>query len=41
MIVAPLSGDQIDAALDDLARLRIAVFRAFPYLYHGDMEYER
>jgi GNAT superfamily N-acetyltransferase len=41
MIVEPLSGDQIEAALDDLARLRIAVFRAFPYLYDGDMTYER
>jgi GNAT superfamily N-acetyltransferase len=27
--------------LDDVARLRIAVFRAYPYLYTGDVEYER
>jgi hypothetical protein len=24
-----------------VARLRIAVFRAFPYLYDGDLDYER
>ena len=29
------------AALDDLARLRIAVFRAWPYLYDGTLDYER
>lgn len=37
----PLTGAALDAALDDVARLRIAVFRAFPYLYDGDMDYER
>ncbi|MDZ3995645.1 hypothetical protein PspTeo4_43872 [Pseudomonas sp. Teo4] len=26
--------------IDDLARLRLTVFREFPYLYDGDMEYE-
>jgi len=30
-----------DAAFDDLARLRIEVFRDFPYLYEGDFDYER
>lgn len=35
-----LSGDGLQAALPDLARLRIAVFRAFPYLYEGDAAYE-
>jgi GNAT superfamily N-acetyltransferase len=29
------------AALDDLARLRIAVFREWPYLYAGTLDYER
>jgi len=29
------------AALDDLARLRIAVFREWPYLYEGTLDYER
>lgn len=36
-----LQGAQIDAALDDLARLRITVFRDWPYLYDGDGAYER
>ena len=27
--------------LDDIARLRIAVFRDWPYLYDGSMDYER
>lgn len=35
-----LSADAIGAALDDLARLRIAVFAAWPYLYQGDAAYE-
>lgn len=39
--VEPLTGPALDAALDDAARLRIEVFRAFPYLYDGDMDYER
>ena len=26
---------------DDVARLRAEVFRAFPYLYEGDAEYEK
>lgn len=36
-----LSGGELGAALDDLARLRIAVFRDWPYLYDGDLTYER
>lgn len=36
-----LTGDALEAALDDLAQLRINVFRAFPYLYDGDAAYER
>ena len=39
--VRTLTGAEIAAALDDLARLRIEVFRAFPYLYDGDFGYER
>ena len=35
-----LPGAAITAVLDDLARLRIAVFRAYPYLYDGDEAYE-
>lgn len=41
LTVEALTGDAFDAALDDLAQLRIEVFRAFPYLYDGDMHYER
>lgn len=36
-----LTGSALDAALDDLAALRIAVFRDWPYLYEGDLAYER
>ncbi|MDX5402168.1 MAG: GNAT family N-acetyltransferase [Rhodobacterales bacterium] len=39
--VAALTGAALDAALDDVARLRIAVFRDWPYLYDGDLQYER
>jgi len=27
--------------MEAIARLRMSVFRAFPYLYNGDMEYEK
>jgi GNAT superfamily N-acetyltransferase len=37
----PLSGSAIAAHLSELARLRITVFREFPYLYDGSEEYER
>lgn len=36
-----LSGPELEAALDDLARLRIAVFHDWPYLYDGSLDYER
>ncbi|QYK39834.1 MAG: GNAT family N-acetyltransferase [Paracoccaceae bacterium] len=36
-----LTGAALDGALDDLAALRIAVFRDWPYLYDGDTAYER
>lgn len=35
------SGAQLGAYIDAVAQLRIAVFRDFPYLYDGTMEYER
>lgn len=38
--VRTLSGDEIAAHLGDLARLRIAVFAEYPYLYDGDEAYE-
>ncbi len=40
LIVRPLTGPEIAAAIDDLAALRIRVFAAFPYLYDGDAAYE-
>ncbi|TCM84759.1 GNAT family N-acetyltransferase [Rhodovulum steppense] len=36
-----LTGPEVEAALDDLAALRIRVFRDWPYLYDGDPAYER
>ena len=36
-----LTGSALDAAVDDVARLRIEVFRDWPYLYDGDLAYER
>jgi GNAT superfamily N-acetyltransferase len=39
--VKPLTGSDLEAALDAVADLRITVFRAFPYLYDGDRAYER
>lgn len=39
--VRPLTGAALTDALDDVARLRIKVFRAWPYLYDGDLDYER
>lgn len=39
--VRVLTGAALQAALDDVARLRIAVFRDWPYLYDGDLDYER
>ena len=39
--VRVLTGDALARALEDVARLRIAVFRDWPYLYDGDHNYER
>lgn len=39
--VATLTGEALRAALPELARLRIAVFADWPYLYEGDLDYER
>lgn len=35
------TGEALRQRLGDLARLRIEVFRAFPYLYDGDLDYEQ
>lgn len=40
LTVRPATGDELCAAIPDLARLRREVFRAFPYLYEGSAEYE-
>jgi GNAT superfamily N-acetyltransferase len=39
--VVRLSGETLRERLDDLAKLRMEVFRAWPYLYKGTMAYER
>lgn len=36
-----LTGEALAAALEDVARLRIRVFRDWPYLYDGNPDYER
>lgn len=41
MRVETLTGAALTEALDDVARLRLAVFRDWPYLYEGDFNYER
>lgn len=41
LTVRPLTGMALRAALPDLARLRITVFAAWPYLYAGSEDYER
>ncbi|WP_447761914.1 GNAT family N-acetyltransferase [Sphingopyxis panaciterrae] len=38
--VAPVTGAGLAEVIPALARLRIAVFRDFPYLYDGDAAYE-
>ncbi|SEI91961.1 hypothetical protein SAMN04488058_102220 [Deinococcus reticulitermitis] len=38
--VNPVTGPELLAAIPDLARLRMGVFRAFPYLYEGSAGYE-
>ena len=38
--VERLTGAAMARALPDVARLRIEVFRAYPYLYEGDAAYE-
>jgi GNAT superfamily N-acetyltransferase len=35
------SGQAIEPYLMDLGRLRITVFAEYPYLYHGDLDYEQ
>ena len=39
--VRRLDRTEAETRFDELARLRITVFREFPYLYDGDADYER
>ncbi len=39
--ISHFRGAEVHPWLDDVARLRIAVFAAWPYLYEGDEAYER
>jgi GNAT superfamily N-acetyltransferase len=41
MTIRSLEGADLEAHLDDIARLRISVFADWPYLYDGQLEYER
>jgi GNAT superfamily N-acetyltransferase len=38
--VEPITGSALESHIPALARLRIEVFREFPYLYDGDLDYE-
>lgn len=40
MKVAALTGQALADSLPDVARLRISVFKDWPYLYDGDLSYE-
>lgn len=40
LVIERVSGQAIEPYLEDLAALRIEVFREFPYLYEGTREYE-
>jgi len=40
VVIAPLTGAELQAALPVLAALRISVFREWPYLYDGSLDYE-
>ena len=39
--IRPVSGIAVEPWLDELANLRIRIFRDYPYLYDGCAEYER
>ena len=40
VVVRPLTGADLERVLPDVARLRIQVFRDWPYLYDGTVDYE-
>lgn len=39
--IRTVTGEDIAACIGDVARVRMAVFRDWPYLYEGDIGYER
>lgn len=39
--IETLKGKQISPLIFDLAQLRIEIFKEYPYLYDGDIEYEK
>jgi GNAT superfamily N-acetyltransferase len=39
--IRSLRHESLDEVLDGVAQLRISVFRAWPYLYDGNLDYER
>lgn len=41
MKIVRLTGQPLIDAIEDLAQLRLTVFRDWPYLYDGDLAYER
>lgn len=41
MDIRPVTGNELLDVLPDLAKLRINVFREWPYLYDGTLEYEQ
>jgi GNAT superfamily N-acetyltransferase len=41
MKIIRLSGNELTERMPEVAHLRIRVFREFPYLYDGDLEYEK
>jgi hypothetical protein len=36
-----IRNNEIPSYIDEIAQLRIEIFRDFPYLYEGDKEYEK
>jgi GNAT superfamily N-acetyltransferase len=41
LVISSRIGRELEGVLDEVARLRISVFREFPYLYEGDAVVER
>ena len=39
--IVPFVGANASPFINDVAKLRLEVFNEFPYLYVGDMDYER